>query len=182
MNDLIKQDLYRVIPAPYSFTNLLKGLRSKGFKYMFVIRLLKNSKNGIKKFFLRIILRLLTYRYGFQIPFQTEIGGGFYIGHFGTIVISINATIGKNCNIAHNVTIGAARGKRAGAPKIGNLVWMGTGSVITGNITIGDNVLIAPNAFVNADIPSNSIAMGNPAQIIKKDNPTEFYINNIITE
>ena len=122
------------------------------------------------------------YRYGFQIPLKTKIGGGFFIGHFGTVVISENAEIGSNCNIAHNVTIGTGRGQRLGAPLIGNKVWIGTGAVLTGNIRIGDNVLIAPNAFVNVDIPSNSIALGNPVKIIPKNNPTEEYINNVLGE
>jgi serine O-acetyltransferase len=178
MNIKIKKDLYRIIPRAYSFGNLIKGMRSKGFKYLLVIRLLNLTNSVFVKFFLRIILRFLTYRYGFQIPYQTKIGGGLFIGHFGTIVISINADIGENCNIAHNVTIGTARGKRDGAPKIGNKVWIGTGAVITGNISVGDNVLIAPNAFVNIDIPSNSIALGNPVKILPKDNPTKYYINN----
>ena len=69
-----------------------------------------------------------------------------------------------------------------GAPLIGNKVWIGTGAVLTGNIRIGDNVLIAPNAFVNVDIPSNSIALGNPVKIIPKNNPTEEYINNGLGE
>ena len=180
MNDFIKSDLYRVVPKNYSIKNLFKGLRSKGFKYLFFLRLLSSSNNFFFKFFYRIILRILTYRYGFQIPMNTKIGKGLFIGHFGTIVISANAKLGENCNIAHNITIGAARGRRSGAPTIGNKVWIGTGAVLTGNIMVGDDVIIAPNAFVNFDVPSNSIALGNPAKIIKKENPTRDYINNIL--
>ncbi len=55
---------------------------------------------------------------------------------------------------------------------------MGTGCVITGNITIGNNVMIAPNSFVNMDVPDHSLVMGNPAKIISKENPTALYINN----
>ena len=61
------------------------------------------------------------------------------------------------------------------------MVWMGTGSVIVGNITINDNVLIAPNSYVNFDVPSHSLVMGNPAKIIPRENPTESYINHIKT-
>lgn len=52
------------------------------------------------------------------------------------------------------------------------------GYVIVGNIKIGSDVLIAPNSFVNMDVPSNSLVIGNPAVIKKKDNPTQYYINN----
>lgn len=42
---------------------------------------------------------------------------------------------------------------------------------------IGNNVLIAPNAFVNFDVPDNSIVIGNPGKIIKRDSsPSAKYI------
>ena len=39
-------------------------------------------------------------------------------------------------------------------------------------------MLIAPGAYVNFDVPDNSLVIGNPGRIIGKDNPTEMYINN----
>lgn len=178
MIDVIKADLYRYIPEPYEFKLLIKGFRSKGFKYMFFRRLRDfYGPNSIVGFISRLFLRHYTNRYGFQIGGQ--IGHGFYIGHFGTIVVNVNTVIGNNCNIAHNVTIGTARGKKNGTPVIGDNVWMGTGCVIVGNIHIGNNVLIAPNAYVNFDVPDHSMVIGNPGRIIPKANPTEAYINNV---
>ena len=49
-----------------------------------------------------------------------------------------------------------------------------------GKIKIGNNVLIAPNAYVNFNVPDNSVVVGNPAQITPKDNATEDYINKKI--
>ena len=43
-------------------------------------------------------------------------------------------------------------------------------STVVGNIKIGNNVLIAPNSFVNFDVPDNSVVIGNPAVIHKKEN------------
>lgn len=177
MLEVIKADLYRYFPEPFSIKTLFKGFRAQGFRYMFFRRLRDHYGRGSFVGWLSaLFLKRYTYKFGFQIG--GSIGYGFYIGHFGTIVVSVNAVIGNNCNIAHNVTIGAARGTRAGAPKIGNDVWMGTGCVITGNITIGNNVMIAPNSFVNMDVPDHSLVMGNPAKIISKENPTALYINN----
>jgi len=177
IKQMIKADVHRLHPGKFSYKKLFKALRAKGTKYMFFVRLSLHT-NPLIKYPSRVLCRFLAYRYGFQIPKETPIGGGFFIGHFGTLVISRQASIGKNCNIAHNCTIGAARGKRAGAPQIGDFVWMGTGSVLVGNITIGSNVMIAPNAFVNFDVPSHSLVIGNPAKIIAKQNPTKDYINN----
>ena len=50
--------------------------------------------------------------------------------------------------------------------------------MIVGKIKIGNNVLIAHNAYVNIDVPNNSIVIGNPAAIHYKENATEGYINN----
>ena len=50
-------------------------------------------------------------------------------------------------------------------------------STIVGNITIDDDVLIAPNSYVNCDIHSHSIVFGNPYIIKPRDNGTEGYIN-----
>ena len=180
MTDKIKEDLFRYCPYKYSIYNLLRGLRSQGFRYMLIRRLKEKHKTtSFIGFILKLILRHYTYRYGFQIG--GKIGGGFYIGHFGTIVVSINATIGENCNIAHGVTIGQTfRGNKAGTPTIGNFVWIGTNAIIVGNIRIGSNVLIAPGAFVNFDVPDHSIVIGNPGKIISKQNPTEGYICNCL--
>lgn len=176
----IQADLYRYNRK----TSILQGFIIPGFRYTYILRKASAYKKySLPGLFFRIILHRLSFKYGFQIPVVTEIGEGFFIGHFGTIVINSKARIGKNCNIAHNTTIGQSnRGKLKGYPTIGDKVWIGTGSVIVGNINIGDNVLIAPNSFVNIDVPSNSLVIGNPAKIIPKNNPTEEYINNVLNE
>ena len=96
------------------------------------------------------------------------------------IVVNGKAVIGDNCNLEHGVTIGQTnRGKMKGSPVIGNNVWIGTGSVLVGNIKIGDNVLIAPNSYINSDIPANSLVLSNRAlEIIPKENAVEGYVNN----
>lgn len=174
----IKADLYRYNGQ----TSIKKGLRNDGFRFMYFFRKASNSKKyspiGVIS---RIYLKKLSYKYGFQIPIKTEIGKGFYIGHRGPVVINSEAKIGENCNIAHNTTIGQTnRGKLKGCPTLGNNVWIGTGSVIVWKVKIGDNVLIAPNTFVNMDIPKDSLVIGNPAKIVKKKHATDGYIGHIL--
>lgn len=53
-------------------------------------------------------------------------------------------------------------------PTIGNEVWIGVNATIVGKVSIRDDVLIAPNAFVNCDIPYHSVDFGNPC-IIKHE-------------
>ena len=133
--------------------------------------------------FYRLLLRRYSFKYGIQIPAGTQIGEGFYIGHFGNIVINARAVIGKNCNIAQGVTIGQTnRGKLKGTPTISDNVWIGTNAVIVGQIYIGRNVLISPGSYVNFDVPNDSIVIGNRCNIIENLNATKAYINNIWDE
>lgn len=89
--------------------------------------------------------------------------------------------MGNNINLHPGINIGQEnRGKRKGSPKIGDKVWIGTNACIVGKIIIGNNVLIAPNSFVNFDVPDNSIVVGNPAKIIPNENATKDYIVNIV--
>ena len=48
--------------------------------------------------------------------------------------------------------------------------------MVCGNIVIGDDVLIAAGAFVNFDVPDNSVVVGNPGIIHHKEKPTQYYV------
>jgi len=82
-------------------------------------------------------------------------------------VISPHAVLGANINIAQGVTIGAAsRGPRQGAPTLEDRVWVGANAIIVGKVTIGHDALIAPGAYVNFDVPSMAVILGNPGKIV----------------
>ena len=133
MDRIIMADLFRY-GGLNKMNGLIKGLRIPGFRYTYFLRKAsKYKKFSILGIFYGLILKKYDYKYGFQIPTATKIGKGFYIGHYGTIVINGRARIGDNCNIAHGVTIGQAnRGKLKGYPTIADKVWIGAGSVIVG--------------------------------------------------
>lgn len=140
-----------------------------------------NTNNIILKNIGRIMLRIFNFLYHVDLSYKTTIGPGLYIGHPFGITINPKAQIGKNVNIHKGVTIGQEnRGQRAGVPQIGDCVWIGINSTIVGAITIGEDVLIAPNSFVNCNIPPHSIVFGNPCIIKNKDNATDCYIQNKI--
>lgn len=131
----------------------------------------------LTKLFWSFLLYRTRVKTGIQIPVGTKIGLGMRILHFGTIVVNPYAVNGKNFNIAQGVLIGNSEGKNAGVPTIGDNVYCGANSIIIGNAKIGNDVLIAPGAFVNFDVPDNSIVIGNPGRIIQRDSsPTKKYI------
>lgn len=53
---------------------------------------------------------------------------------------------------------------------IGNRVWIGEGVIVMPGVNIGDGAVIGAHSIVNNDIPSNCIAVGSPAKIIKQWN------------
>lgn len=179
-NETFKKDLYRW-RGEQGESIRSRLFRPNEIKYMYWFRKIQSTKNPISKIFAKLKLRNLSNKTNIQIPYVTKIGEGFYIGHCGRIIINPQAVLGKNINIATGVTIGQEnRGKRKGCPVISDNVWIGTNSVIVGNITIGTDVLIAPLSYVNFDVPEHSIVIGNPAKIIHRENATEGYINHTV--
>ena len=155
------------------------GRYMKQFSYF--LRKCQTTSNKFLLLYYRFRFSLLKNKRGLEIYPLMDIGPGIYMGHVYNITINPKTIIGKNLNIHKGVTIGQEnRGKRKGTPIIGNDVWIGVNSTIVGKITIGDDVLIAPNSYVNCDIPSHSVVFGNPCIIKHRDNATEGYVNNRI--
>lgn len=145
--------------------------------YLYRLRKTQCCHNRFMYWVNRWWLRKLSRKTRIQIPAETKIGPGLYIGHTGRIIINSMAILGCNINIGTGVVIGSeARGSREGAPEIGSYVWIGANAVIVGKIKIGSDVLIAPGAYVNFDVPEHSIVIGNPGKIIHKMNAVDGYI------
>ena len=146
-------------------------------RFQMLYRRTRAAKCKPIRLFYQILFHFSKKKRMIELSAATEIGEGLYFGHPYCITVNRNAKIGRNCNIHKGVTIGQEnRGKRKGTPTIGDQVWIGTGAVIVGKITIGSDVLIAPNAYVNCDVPDHSVVVGNPCVIHPKENATEGYI------
>lgn len=176
--DQIKKDMYRYNGAKTFKAMLRNYFEEPGANYMFWFRLTQKYNNII----LKLILRRKMFKFGMEIFPQTKIAEGFYIGHFGGIVINPKVKIGKNCNISQGVTIGRSnRGKYQGVPEIGDNVYIGPGVKIMGGIKIGNNVAIGANAVVTKNFDDDSVIAGVPAKLLSKEG-VEGYINNRIEE
>ena len=105
--------------------------------------------------------------YGYQISTRAEIGPGLTIAHCGHIIIHSDAKLGRDTNLSVGITIGQTnRGPKRGVPRLGDRVWIGTNSVIVGGITVGNDVMIGPGAYVNFDVPDRAVVVGNPGRIV----------------
>ena len=129
--------------------------------------------------------------YGYNI----SIGENFYTNYNCTILDCAKVTIGDNVLFAPNVSLFTAGHPIHFEPRntgieyafpitIGNNVWIGGGVIVNPGITIGDNVVIGSGSVLTKDIPSNSIAVGNPCKVIRKiiDEDKKYYFKNLKIE
>lgn len=128
------------------------------------------------KIYLKYKYRLLSIKYGFEIPLNS-FGKGLSIAHIGPIIVNGNAKIGENCRIHVGVNIGTSAGYGDKAPKLGNNIYIAPGVKIFGKIAVADNIVIGANAVVNKDflIPNCTIA-GVPAKIINNKGTNQLGI------
>ena len=110
---------------------------------------------------------------------QISVGRRFFANFNFTVLDEATVTIGDDCFIGPNVSIYTAchstdpvernsRREWALPVSIGNNVWIGGSVTILPGVTIGDNVTIGAGSVVVSDIPSGSIAVGNPCRVVKK--------------
>lgn len=84
------------------------------------------------------------------------------------VVVNTGATVDHDCYLKRFSQVWPGS-HLAGAVKIGEYSYVGTGSSVIQNITIGSNSIIGAGAAVVTDIPSNVVAAGIPAKILRRN-------------
>ena len=125
--------------------------------------------------------------YGFNI----EVGKNFFCNYNCTILDVGKVKIGDNCLFAPNVSLYTAGHPIHPAMRntlyeygkditIGNNVWIGGNVIICPGVTIGDNFVVGAGSVVTKDIPSWSVAAGNPCKVLREitDDDIKYYFRN----
>nr|WP_147680574.1 sugar O-acetyltransferase [Actinomyces ruminicola] len=113
------------------------------------------------------------------------IGPGTFANYGLTALDVAPIRIGANCQLGPNVqlltpvhplepTPRRARLESADPITIGDNVWLGGGVIVCPGVTIGDDCVIGAGAVVTRDIPAGSLAVGNPARVIRALDDTTF--------
>jgi serine O-acetyltransferase len=125
------------------------------------------------KLFAEFLCRINFFFNGAEIDPGAEIGHGCRIWHASGVVIGRGVVIGKNVSIFSNVVLGGIGHSifhhgAPGYPIIGDNVNLYTGVTVLGPVKIGNNTTIGAHSLVLKSIPENSLAVGNPARVIKQ--------------
>jgi len=129
----------------YRFCHWVRSIRTPGLRHLawFPVMIVRG------------VTQVLT---GVNISSKARIGPGFVVHTvYGIFIPPVK--IGKDCSVQTGVVIGY------GVRCIGDDVVIGAGAKLVNPITIGNNVLIAPNSLVTTNVPDNMTVAGVPARI-----------------
>lgn len=170
---IVRSDLYRQTGASSLSTLVIRMFREPAAACTFWMRAvawLRSERSALRLLvpIAGLVKQHLERKYDVSIPASVPIGPGLHVvHHHGGVGVSPRCTIGRNCTINGGVFLGDVnRGAHAGAPSIGDDVFIGAGAKIIGRITVGSNVAIGANAVVTKDVPDNAVVGGVPATVL----------------
>lgn len=148
---------------PLFSNNIMVLLTDPCWKFQKLLRKLEYwtncKKNNIYIHILRWQFKRMSINMGFTIPINV-FEEGLCIVHYGSIIVSRHAKVGKNCTINSGVNIGEN-------VSIGDRCYLAPGAKLF-NVRIGNNVKIGANAVVNKSFEKDNVILaGVPAKIVK---------------
>ena len=169
----------KYVQATYKGFEAVRDYRISHFIYYYSKTKYAIKDNGnealiMLEAYLKLIARNMSenskVRTAIEIHPASIIGERFAIDHGYGTVIGETCVIGNDCYILQGVILGASKikGNKKGKrhPTIGNNVHIGAFARITGNIKVGDNSKICPNAVIYRSIPPHSkVKIDNQIQI-----------------
>lgn len=140
--------------------NAVGPLRKKYWVFAFM-RLEQKARSRIAKRVCALCKKVLLSGTGCELPSVAFLGAGIKMPHLNGIIVSDLASVGSNCTIYHQVTLGiASEVGGGGAPRVGNNVVIGAGAKLLGQCVIGDNVKVGANAVITKDVPMGATVVG----------------------
>jgi acetyltransferase-like isoleucine patch superfamily enzyme len=101
---------------------------------------------------------------GLRLGYQTDIGAFTYINAKFGVTVEDQVQIGSHCSIYSVSTIDG----KEGPVVLKKGCRIGTHSTVMPGVTVGENAVVGAHSFVTRDVPSDAVAVGVPAKVIKK--------------
>ena len=174
----------------YANDKILIAERTLAKKLLHKLNVTEYLMNGNARQILRQLLPNAHKKIYIEPPFHCDYGYNIYLGenvYFNVncvILDTMKVEIGNNVFFGPGVQIYTAthpleaierRSVEFSKPvSIGNDCWIGGNAVICPGVKIGNGCVIGAGAIVTKDIPNNSLAVGNPAKVIRKLNEELF--------
>lgn len=139
-----------------------------------VYEYLVNTGSRPARFFFSLYFKRISVRLGFSIP-PNVFGPGLCIVHYGTIVVSPHARVGRNCRLHAGVNIGGKAGfyslleASSLSPRIGSGCYIGPGAKIFGPVILGRRCAVGANAVVTKSFGPGSTLVGVPAREVVRE-------------
>lgn len=174
MNIKYEKENYFPNSKEYLIAFLLRQNRYFIWKYQKLTRKIEaiSRSNVILYSFYNFRKNILGYRLGIELP-NGVFDEGLVIHHSYGIVVNKDAKVGRNCHLHGGNCIGND-GFKQGAPKIGDNCNIGIGAKVIGNVTLGNDIVIAAGAVVVKSCYEDGVTLaGVPAKIVRKRNEKE---------
>ncbi len=165
IREMLKTDVaaaYRGDPAAQSYTEIIRAY--PGLSAIMIQRVAHVLYQSDVPVYPRELTEQIRMTTGIDIHPGARIGQSFFIDHGSGVVIGETSEIGDNVRLYQGVTLGALHFQKEGSmlkkgykrhPTIGSNVVIGMGAAILGPITIGNNVSIGANSWIQEDIPDD---------------------------
>ena len=174
----------------YANDKILIAERTFAKKLLHKLNVTEYLMNGNARQILRQLLPNAHKKIYIEPPFHCDYGYNIYLGenvYFNVncvILDTMKVEIGNNVFFGPGVQIYTATHPHDAIERrtvefskpvsIGNDCWIGGNAVICPGVKIGNGCVIGAGAIVTKDIPNNSLAVGNPAKVIRKLNEELF--------
>ena len=142
-----------------------------------------NDADEVRALFSELIGQKVDESFLLIPPFYTAGGAEIRVGRnvfvnqnctfydLGGLEIGDDVLIGPNVSLittGHSLEPARRRAVTIGKPiVIGRNVWIATGAIVIGGVTVGENAVIAAGAVVTKDVPANTLVAGNPARVVR---------------
>ena len=167
--ELIRSDIYRHHGIRFSAFRIVIHMLAHPFSLLVWQRLC--GYKGVLYYPSKLMHKLCCNLRQIDLPIETRIGFGLYLGHKRCMVINGGTIIGNNVSLFQFLNIGTEHNTPA---IIGDEVYVGPGVCIVENVRIGSKSSIGAGAVVTKDVPAESTCAGVPAKVINYNDPGRF--------
>ena len=167
--ELIRSDLFRHHGVRFSAFRLIAHVLAHPFSLQVWQRLC--GYKGLLYYPSKLMHKLSCDMRQIDLPVETKIGFGLYLGHRRCMVINGGTIIGNNVDLFQFLNIGTNHNTPA---IIGDEVYVGPNVCIVEDVRIGSKSSIGAGAVVTKNVPAGSTCAGVPAKVLNYNNPGRF--------